>query len=91
MAVMAICVQPPGAHLSSRDIEMLEKGSLLTEASVGQWGPRIRTQASQLGVLCMTLEWKMFLITAPTFWDLLWGESKVLRQKSLRVYQAILH
>lgn len=38
MAVMAICVQPPGAHLTSRDIEMLEKGSLLTEAGVGQWG-----------------------------------------------------
>lgn len=39
----------------------------------------------------MTLEAKVFLTIAPTLWDLPWGESKAPGQKSLRVYQAILH
>jgi len=45
MAVMALCVQHPGAHLTSRDIEILEEGSLLPEASEGQW----RTQDQDSG------------------------------------------
>lgn len=90
MMVMAIHVQHPRAHLT-RDIEILEEGSLVTEASVGHQRTQDQDSGSHLEVLCMTLKSKMFLNTTPTFWGLLWGESKVLGQKWLRVYQAILH
>lgn len=37
MGIMALCVQHPSAYLTSRDLEILEEGSLLTHASVDQW------------------------------------------------------